>query len=66
MTRYHRRRPPDRRETLTAAALAAGVAVGVGAATFYLARLFIARETLGERAPTDEDAVRNGDEPRDP
>lgn len=66
MTRYHRRRRPECRETVTAAALAAGVAVGVGAVTFYLTRLFLAREPLGERTDTDEPAGTDGGATRDP
>lgn len=47
MTRYFRPRPPRLRET----ALAAAVAAGVAAATFYLARTLLARDRLGEAPP---------------
>lgn len=51
------RRPPERREN-AAALLAAGIAAaGVGTLTFYLARILLARDSLGRRgvpAPPEE------------
>jgi hypothetical protein len=46
MATYFVRRPPGRRENLGAVALAVGVAAGVGALTFYLARVLLARERV--------------------
>lgn len=41
------RRPPERQESI-ASLLAAGIAaVGVGAVTFYLTRILLARDSLG-------------------
>jgi len=65
MTRFYRRRPPERRETTGAALVAAGLALGVAAVSFYLVRTFLSREALepltkpGEReggAPAGEGA----------
>lgn len=56
MTRYHRRRRPGIRETVTAAALAAGVA----AVTFYVTRLLISREPLGSE-PEDRAGRASGE-----
>ena len=61
MTRYRRRRPPDPSRTAAAAAVAAGVAVGVGAVTYYLTRIFLAREPLkGPGASAVEAGEREG------
>ncbi len=46
MNRYHRRRTPDLQDNLTAGLVAAGLALGVAAASFYLVRLYLAREPL--------------------
>lgn len=46
MTRHYRRRRPGTRETIKAAAVAAGAAAGVAAVTFYLTRVFLSREPL--------------------
>lgn len=54
MTRYYRRRSRDWRRTGTAAAVAAGVAVSVGAVVFYVTRIFLAREPLGGTPESDE------------
>jgi len=43
------RRPPEARDTAAAFVLAGVAAVGVGAVTFYLTRLLLAREPLGGR-----------------
>lgn len=47
MTRYLRRRRPDRQDTLKAVALGLGVGLAAGAATFYVGRLLLTREILG-------------------
>jgi hypothetical protein len=52
MNRYYRRTTPGRQENLEAGVVAAGLAVGVGALTFYLVRLFLAREPLDPLPPT--------------
>lgn len=57
MTRYHRRRPLDRRETLKAAALGVGAGMAAAVSAFYLARLFMGREILG--SPSDPEAPGN-------
>lgn len=60
MTRYYRRRRPGVRETAISAAVAATLAAGVGAVTFYLVRLFLSRERLGPAPPlpsSDEDGA---------
>lgn len=48
-----------KRDTLSAAAVAAAVAAGVGAVTFYFTRLLLAREQVppagDAEAPDDED-----------
>ncbi len=59
MTRYYRRRRPGTRDTLTALAVAAGVAAGV----FYLTRLLLAREPLGDR-PSDASGGDDGEAQR--
>jgi hypothetical protein len=46
MSRYYRRTTPGPRENLGAGLVAAGLAAGVAAASFYLVRLFLAREPL--------------------
>jgi hypothetical protein len=51
MSRYYRRTTPGLRENLEAGMVAAGLAVGVGALTFYLVRLFLAREPLDPLPP---------------
>ncbi len=48
MGTFYVRRPPRARETLEAAALAAGVGICVGAAAFYLVRVLLARERVGQ------------------
>jgi hypothetical protein len=48
MTRYYRRTSPGRRENLGAALVAAGLAGTIAAASFYIVRLFLAREPLEE------------------
>ena len=45
MTRYARR-TPAKTELLAAAAASMAVAVGVGAVTFYLARILLSRDEL--------------------
>jgi len=42
------RQPPERRHDVVAGVLAGAVAVGVGLTVFWLARLLLAREPLGE------------------
>ena len=51
MSPYYVRRTPGLRENLEAGLVAAGVALGVGAVSFYLLRLLLAREPL-EPLPT--------------
>ena len=46
MSRYYRRTEPSSRDNLGAGVLAAGLAAGVAAVSFYLTRLFLAREPL--------------------
>jgi hypothetical protein len=46
MSRYYRRTTPGTRENLGAALVAAGLAVGVASISFYLVRIFLAREPL--------------------
>jgi hypothetical protein len=46
MSPYYRRRKPGLKENLEAGVLAAGLAAGVAAVTFYLGRLFLARDPL--------------------
>ena len=48
MTRYLRRRRPDWEDTFRATALGIGIGVATGVAAFYLARLFLTREVLGD------------------
>ena len=55
------RREPERRETLVAALVSGVVAAGVGVATFYLARLVLARDAMG--GAIDEDAGLTGPDP---
>jgi hypothetical protein len=57
MSPYYVRKDPGLRENLGAGLASAGLALGVGAVTFYLLRLFLAREPLEPlppRAPAGE------------
>ena len=51
MSRYYRRTTPGLRENLTAGLVAAGLTAGVAAVSFYLVRLFLAREPLDPLPP---------------
>jgi hypothetical protein len=51
VTRFYRRTTPGLRENLAAGLVAAGLAAGVAAVSFYLVRLFLAREPLDPRSP---------------
>ncbi|HEY0022442.1 MAG TPA: hypothetical protein VGB24_06010 [Longimicrobium sp.] len=52
MPRYERRRL-SRGEEMKAVGMAAGVAAGIGAAAWYVARIFLARERVdGASAPS--------------
>jgi len=42
------RTPPERRDDVAAALLAGALALGVGAAAFWVTRLFLARDRLPE------------------
>ena len=54
--------PPERHHDVTAALVAGALAVGVGAAAFWLTRLFLAREPLrGDAA--ERPAPRSADAP---
>jgi len=46
MSPYYVRKTPGLKENLEAGLVAAGVAVGIGAVSFYLLRLLLAREPL--------------------
>jgi hypothetical protein len=46
MSRYFRRKEPGLKENLEAGLVATGLAVGIGAVTFYLLRLLLTREPL--------------------
>ena len=46
MPRYERRRL-SKSEEMKAVGMAAGVAAGIGAAAWYVARIFLARERVG-------------------
>jgi hypothetical protein len=46
MSPYYRRRKPGLKENLEAGILAAGLAAGVAAVTFYVGRLLLARDPL--------------------
>ena len=48
MTRYYRRKHAGPRENLGAGLLAAGLAAGVAAVSFYFVRLFLSREPMEE------------------
>jgi hypothetical protein len=52
MSRYYRRTTPGLRENLGAGLVAIGMAAGVAAASFYLVRLFLAREPLEPLPPS--------------
>ena len=56
MSRFYRRTKPSLKDNLGAGALAAGLAAGVAAVSFYFVRLFLAREPLEpvESAPEVE------------
>ena len=66
MRRRWIRNEPSRRDNALAALAAAGVAAGVAAVTFYLARVFLSREEIeplevarrGETAPEREERRR--------
>jgi hypothetical protein len=63
MSRFYRRTKPDLKDNLGAGLLAAGLAAGVAAVSFYFARLFLAREPLEPLAlaPPQDDALRPPD-----
>jgi hypothetical protein len=46
MSPYFRRRKPGLKENLEAGVMAAGLAAGVAAVTFYLGRLLLSRDPL--------------------
>lgn len=46
MSTYYRRRPPRGSESAKAAGIALGVGAAVAAVAYYVARLFIFRDTL--------------------
>lgn len=50
------RMPPEREDTVGAAALAVVAGVGVGVATWYVARLLLAREPVGAPPGTSSEA----------
>jgi DNA-binding transcriptional LysR family regulator len=56
MSPFYRRTTPGFRENLGAAAVAAGLALGVASVSFYLVRTFLAREPMEPlpRPPADE------------
>lgn len=45
------RTPPDLRDDVAAALVAGALALGVGVATFWITRVFLARERLPEEPP---------------
>ena len=51
MSRFYRRTDPGTRENVGAGLAAFGVAAGAAAVTFYLVRIFLAREPLGPFDP---------------
>ena len=53
MTRIYARREGDRREKLGALAVSLGVSVGVGAVTYYLARMLISRHGVEIEPPVE-------------
>ena len=59
MSRFYRRTKPSLKENLEAGFLAAGLAAGVAAVSFYFVRLFLAREPLEPvpKASPQEDAL---------
>jgi hypothetical protein len=59
------RTPPERRDEVAAALVAGALAVGVGLATFWITRLFLARERLPE-APAERPRSRFGEAPGGP
>ena len=52
MSRYYRRTKPGLGENLRAGLVAGGVAATVAAVSFYVVRLFLAREPLDPLSPT--------------
>lgn len=62
MSPFYRRTRPGLRENLGAGLLAAGLGAGVAVVSFYLARLFLAREPL-EPAPSKNRGPEEGDAP---
>jgi hypothetical protein len=61
LTRFYRRKKPGPREDLGAGLVAFGLAAGVAAVSFYLVRLFLAREPMEEL----EDGGRHGGSERE-
>jgi len=64
MTPYYRRTTPSASENLGAALVAAGLALGVASVSFYLVRIFLAREPLDPPSgPSSNRRERNGELP---
>ena len=59
------RTPPEPSDEVAAALVAGAIAVGVGLAAFWIARLFLARERLPEK-PVARARSRTGEAPEGP
>ena len=57
MRRRYARGRPDRQATLGAALVSGALATCVGLVTFYLARLLMAREPIGDPEPQEDRAA---------
>ena len=62
MKQRYVRVPPRRQDTVGALMASGIVAAGVGAVTFYLTRLFLAREPLGTEGHGDGTELQRGAE----
>jgi len=60
MSPLYRRTSPGKRENVGAALVAAGLALGVASVSFYLVRIFLAREPLETLRKADGGGARPG------
>ena len=65
MTKYYRRKQVEAQENLRAGLISGALATTVAAATFYLVRLFLSRESMEPGTSSEDLALRAGAEDED-